>query len=610
MRLCFWVVCMVSVAGTFSNPIAAQPVPVASTPSPAATRQQGPPVSAPPTTPGKSLAPAGDPLASVGQTAGSGVVPIDPQTGLPFEKKPRKFWMPDGKYRVLKPGEVRPYRAPSLGPDPEPQSSATKTLEARKLAGGREPEVLARPDSSAPFIGTVAPGTRLSIRGELLAETTGTCYSRRWLAVQPLGWICADHGKPTDAPPTTEPLYQIVPGERVPYRYVMVYAKEPLPMWASLDDLKAGNEPERQLSRGDTVAIEKTVKHQGQTYYQSVEGKVLPIRGTYTPEATSTWHGILIDEKVPLPFGWIYGGGVKAQAEPGQGPVLATLSRRTRVDILEEATVKGRKYLKVRVSAVQQSSFPVATAPLPPPADATVPPAPSAVPAPEAVPSTPPAVPNEPPVYWVAAGAVNKVRLRPRPPGVSSIQWFDADLGEQVLTAYEGDKPVYATLVSSGRNNATPLGNYPVWARVTAITMKSQPYDDNPYFVNMVPWSTFFQAHNAIHGAYWHDRFGGIKSHGCINVSPLDARFVFEWLNPKVPPGWTSLRPADLRESPTLHVWDSHRKPSFKQERPIGPPNRADEAERLEEAEKRRAETLQAQAAPPAAAAPPAPSVH
>jgi hypothetical protein len=348
----------------------------------------------------------------------------------------------------------------------------------------------------------------------------------------------------------------------------MVYAKESLPMWASLDDLKDDAEPERELAKGDTVAVEKTVKHDRETYYQSVEGKILPVRGTYTPGATSTWHGILIDDKIPLPFGWIYGGGVKAQAEPGRGAVLATLPRRTRVDILAEAKVKGRTYLKVRLSSVQLSSFPVATAPLLPqqqslplalPLPSVEKQAPAGQPIPPAgmaSPLAPSTAPSEPLTYWVAAGAVNEVRLRPRPSGLgSSSRWFDADLGEQVLIAYEGEKPVYATLVSSGRNNATPLGNYPVWARVTAISMKSQPYDDNPYFVNMVPWSTFFQAHNAIHGAYWHDRFGQVKSHGCINVAPLDARFIFEWLDPRVPPGWTSLRPADLRESPTLHVW-------------------------------------------------------
>jgi lipoprotein-anchoring transpeptidase ErfK/SrfK len=584
------------------------------------------PAAAPAPAPAAVAAPAG-------AGAAPGTAPGGAAAAAAAEKKPRKFWI-DGKFRELKPGEVRPYRPPQLPPEPEPQPSTIKVLEAQKLEEGGEPQVLARPYYGAQMIGTVAPGTRLQVRGELIAKSTRYCHGKRWLALAPFGWICAEHGKPVDTPATTEPVYQIVPGERVPFKYVMVSSKDPLPMWATIDDLKAGNEPERNLERGDSIAIEKTVKHDGQTYYQSVEGKILPVQGTYNMEATSTWHGILIDDKVPLPFGWILGGGVKAQAEPGAGAVLATLARRTRVDILEEATVKGRKFLKVRLSAVQQSAFPVSTAPLPPPPPgATAAPgkAPAAQPAPtppaaaataqatqkpgaapSAAPSAPgaPAAPAEPLVYWVPAGLVNEVRLQPRPEGMGTAsRWFDADLGEQVLVAYEGDKPVYATLVSSGKNNATPLGNYPVWARVTSITMKSQPYDDKPYFVNMVPWSTFFQAHNAIHGAYWHDRFGSVKSHGCINVSPLDARFVFEWLEPKVPPGWTSLRPVDLRESPTLHVWDSHRKPVWKQERPIGPPDREDEAERLEEAEKRRAEALTAQATPGAPGAPaPAPA--
>jgi lipoprotein-anchoring transpeptidase ErfK/SrfK len=542
----------------------------------------------------------------------------------------RKFWI-DGKYRELKKGEVRPYRPPQLPPDPEPQPSTIKVLEAEKQEDG-EPQVLARPYYGAPMIGTVAPGTRLPVRGEYISKYTHYCHSKRWLALSPFGWICAEEGKPVDAPATTESVYQIVPGERVPFRYIMVSSKEPLPMWATLDDLKASSEPERNLERGDSVAIEKTVKYDGQTYYQSVEGKILPIQGTYQMEATSTWHGILIDDKVPLPFGWIL-IGVKAQAQPGQGPPVISLPRRARVDILDETTIKGRRYLKVRLSAVQTSPFPVATAPLPEkpgadkaasakpqgPATAAVPPvpipaptaavpaAPGATPAAVATAATPAASANplEADGYWIPRSHINEVHVQPRPAGINPVsRWFDADLGEQVLVIYEGEKPVYATLVSSGKNNFTPLGNYPVWARVTGITMKSQPYDDKGYFVNMVPWSTFFQAHNAIHGAYWHNSFGSVKSHGCINVSPLDARFIFEWLDPKVPPGWTSLRPVDLRESPTLHVWDSHRKPTFKQERPIGPPDRDDEAERLEDAEKRRAEMPPVPGAPGTAAPP------
>jgi hypothetical protein len=134
------------------------------------------------------------------------------------------------------------------------------------------------------------------------------------------------------------------------------------------------------------------------------------------------------------------------------------------------------------------------------------------------------------------------------------------------------------------------MGTYPVWAKVSAITMKNQPYEDKGYFVNKVPWSTFFQWHNAIHGAYWHDRFGVRKSHGCVNVAPLDARRIFEWVSPPLPPGWTGLRPLELLKSPYVVVRNSHTRNQFRQDRPIGPPDRELENQRLEEAERRRAE--------------------
>src|SRR5262249_60634975 len=125
------------------------------------------------------------------------------------------------------------------------------------------------------------------------------------------------------------------------------------------------------------------------------------------------------------------------------------------------------------------------------------------------------------------------------------------DRGERVVVRYEGEKPVYATLTSSGRAIPTPRGNYPVWAKVTSISMKSQPYEDKAYFVNKVPWVLFFQAHNAVHGAYWHDRFGVSKSHGCVNVSPLDAQHLFEWLGPGLPPRWTGDRFSNPPAAPT-----------------------------------------------------------
>jgi lipoprotein-anchoring transpeptidase ErfK/SrfK len=53
-----------------------------------------------------------------------------------------------------------------------------------------------------------------------------------------------------------------------------------------------------------------------------------------------------------------------------------------------------------------------------------------------------------------------------------------------------------------------------------------------------VPWIQYFESGFALHGAYWHDVFGIPRSHGCINLSPIDARFVFRWTEPAVPDGW------------------------------------------------------------------------
>jgi hypothetical protein len=53
-----------------------------------------------------------------------------------------------------------------------------------------------------------------------------------------------------------------------------------------------------------------------------------------------------------------------------------------------------------------------------------------------------------------------------------------------------------------------------------------------------VPWSLFFWKGQALHGTYWHDQFGYPRSHGCVNLSPRDARFLFEWTWPELPDGW------------------------------------------------------------------------
>jgi hypothetical protein len=61
------------------------------------------------------------------------------------------------------------------------------------------------------------------------------------------------------------------------------------------------------------------------------------------------------------------------------------------------------------------------------------------------------------------------------------------------------------------------------------------------YSVADVPWTMFYDGDYALHTSYWHDGFGSPRSHGCINLAPHDARLLFRWSSPDVPPGWIAV---------------------------------------------------------------------
>ena len=493
----------------------------------------------------------------------------------------------------LKPDDIKPYVPPKLPPEPPLDPTTVKSILVQKP----DAVVSIRPWSS-PLVGTVSEGTRVAVKGTVKARSG---CSKIYYAVEPFGYMCSSDVRPTDQEPTTEPTLKVREGSRLPFQYVMLLVKEgdKVPMWASLDDMKKQAEPERQLERGDTVAIEKPFNWDGVKYWVSVEGKVIPQKGAMLMGGGSEWHGIELNDSVPHPFGWITPEKANVYEAPPEKPsAKATpvqLERRTRVQIVGEQMVGKRNWLKVTVAqAAPAATFGDIIADNAKNAGKQIT-APSPAPLPAEM--------------WVSADAINEARLHEKPKTVPDNvdKWVDVDLGEQVLILYEGAKPVFATLVSSGRAIPTPMGTYPVWAKVAHITMKNQGYEDKEYFVNRVPWSTFFQWHNAIHGAYWHDRFGVVKSHGCVNVSPMDARHVFEWVTPPLPPGWTGMRPLDLLVSPYVVVRNSHMKKEFRQDRPIGAPDKELESQRLEEAETRRA-TEAAQAAQ--AATPQAPETQ
>ncbi len=119
--------------------------------------------------------------------------------------------------------------------------------------------------------------------------------------------------------------------------------------------------------------------------------------------------------------------------------------------------------------------------------------------------------------------------------------WIHVDLSEQALVVYRGDGPVFATLISSGMDgHETPPGFYRIQRKQRTATMANLGPDagEDRYRIEDVPWTQYFDGSLAIHGAFWHNRFGLERSHGCINLAPADARQVFELTGPPLPAGW------------------------------------------------------------------------
>jgi lipoprotein-anchoring transpeptidase ErfK/SrfK len=107
----------------------------------------------------------------------------------------------------------------------------------------------------------------------------------------------------------------------------------------------------------------------------------------------------------------------------------------------------------------------------------------------------------------------------------SGRRWIEINLSSQRLQAWEGNRPVYAVLVSTGKAaTPTPTGQFAIQSRHRYARMQGYDYD-----IPDVPYTMYYHRGYAIHGAYWHHRFGTPVSHGCTNVAVNHARWLFNW---------------------------------------------------------------------------------
>lgn len=137
------------------------------------------------------------------------------------------------------------------------------------------------------------------------------------------------------------------------------------------------------------------------------------------------------------------------------------------------------------------------------------------------------------------------------PPGIRhGEKWVDVHITPGTLVAYEGLKPVYATMFSPGKGGqpvkgndhevyaTTATGNFRLQWKEYVATMSNEKGAPKVMWFSDVPYIQYIQAPLAMHVAFWHEDFGNPKSAECVNVSPRDGLWLFGWTDPQPPPGW------------------------------------------------------------------------
>jgi hypothetical protein len=144
--------------------------------------------------------------------------------------------------------------------------------------------------------------------------------------------------------------------------------------------------------------------------------------------------------------------------------------------------------------------------------------------------------------------------------------WLDIDVGQQMIALRSmGRGPVYVTLISSGLpERPSPLGVFRVQEKLAYHSMGNLPTSADRYFIENVPWAMYFLPNFAIHGAYWHDEFGNRRSHGCVNLAPRDARYIYGRVPPMQQPGFYETFSSDQAPGALVRLRDSARSPVSK----------------------------------------------
>lgn len=455
-------------------------------------------------------------------------------------------------------------QAPTPAEPADSKPAAEEPAKPRVYAKSRFVWIREYPSSEVQWIGYLWTGGSVALKSDQIYYGPGC---EHWYAVEPAGYVCVD-GKRATLDPNDEVYKALVPyagdlssawphhyGEsRGLPRFTTVPPAEHLP--APLGSNGSNGVPShgaiRQLSANpfESLSLPGPV-HEGRTrllprstvaYSAELARPEHPLllaadmtwvpKDRVTPYPKVTFKGVELGGDVSLPLAFFRGKDRPEYALSPSGELSETggvFKRLSYVELTGESIRVGDDvYLQVksRPVYVKQSD-----AVLPQPREKTP---------------------------WGTRVGSNDTTGHPK----GRATWMEASVWGGWLIAYEGTKPVYVTMISPGRGGtpvpgkdpletaSTPTGNFPISGKFATATMEAP----GEYIHSDVPWTQNFSGPHALHGAYWHDDWGKLKSAGCVNVSPLDGRWLFEFTEPAVPDGWHGVRWLPSKGPATLFV--------------------------------------------------------
>jgi hypothetical protein len=427
------------------------------------------------------------------------------------------------------------------------------------------------PEAKDLPLGYVRVGTSVPLRSD--KPVAGKDCPRGWYAVEPRGYVCLNFTSTLDlkdpyflalqsVSPTADavwyyryafsngaPMYSRIPtreesaredqkyGPRGAYTQLAEWSrgheellmKEPIVATDPAPAFFAGGKRHigaglrspavlewRFIPNGSMVAYAKAFEVEGRVWLLTPDLMLVPA-DRVRQIRRSTFHGVHLGSGtgVELPLAWNRTKGPKVKYRRQEGklaPLPDPIPAKTFVPISEDTLTEGGKtFLAVR---------------------------------------------GEPDTY-VAQEDVTVSRARKTlPKGAEpGKKWIEVKILPGTLTAYEGDKPVFATLVSPGKGGVpvpgydhtryatTSVGIFPIEWKDHVATMTNEKFEPKIMWFTDVPHIQYLRAPLAMHVAFWHEDFGNPKSAECVNVAPEDGHFLFNWTDPALPEGWGAIRP-------------------------------------------------------------------